>query len=155
MPTRPETRPPVLPPQVSPPAFALSALLPHQLEGVEVLALPFTVDHDTPVLGAGAAEAGSALGLDLAGLLTSRRAKGTVACAAQTQRLLLRDGPRFYKCPNSRRAGAGCICKCRRPSAIGRADVFADGVDRLAARCAGGSSEVRMGRCVFAANLTQ
>jgi leucyl aminopeptidase len=67
----------VLPPQVSPPAFALSALAPHALSGVEVLALPFSVEDDTPVLGVGAAAAGDALGLDLVDLLVSRRAKGT------------------------------------------------------------------------------
>jgi leucyl aminopeptidase len=42
-----------------------------------VLALPFTVDDGSPVLGTSGAEAGEALGLDLAALLTSRRAKGT------------------------------------------------------------------------------
>jgi leucyl aminopeptidase len=68
---------PVLPPQVSPPAFALSALPPHQLAKVEVLALPFTVADGSPVLGVGTAEAGEALGLDVVGLLASRRAKGT------------------------------------------------------------------------------
>jgi leucyl aminopeptidase len=67
----------VLPPQVSPPAFALSGLLPHELTGVEALALPFTVVDGRPVLGSGAAETGEALGLDLDGVLTSRRVKGT------------------------------------------------------------------------------
>ena len=58
----------VLPAQVSPPAFALSGLPPHELPGVEVLALPFTVADDDAVLGAGAGGgAGDALGLDLAG----------------------------------------------------------------------------------------
>jgi len=38
-----------LPAQVSPPAFALSGRLPHELTGVEVLALPFTVADDVPV----------------------------------------------------------------------------------------------------------
>ncbi len=71
------TQPAVLPPQVSPPGFALSGRAPHELSGVEVLALPFTVDNDVPMLGAGAAEAGEALGLDLVGLLAARRAKGT------------------------------------------------------------------------------
>jgi leucyl aminopeptidase len=66
----------VLPAQVSPPAFALSGAAPHELSGVEVIAFPFTVADDEPVLGAGAADAGEALRLDLAGVLTSRRAKG-------------------------------------------------------------------------------
>ena len=65
-----------LPAQVSPPAFALSSLAPHEISGVEVLALPFTLVEDEPVLGSGAAAAAEALGLDLAGMLTSRRAKG-------------------------------------------------------------------------------
>ena len=68
MPTQTAT----LPAQVSPPAFALSGRLPHELTGVEVLALPFTVADDVPVLGAGAAEAGRSIGLDLAALLTTR-----------------------------------------------------------------------------------
>ena len=76
VPTQTVTSTAVLPPQVSPPAFALSALPPHEL-GVEVLALPFTVDDGTPVLGVGAAEAAEALGLDLSGILVARRAKGT------------------------------------------------------------------------------
>jgi leucyl aminopeptidase len=67
----------VLPAQVSPPAFALSTLPPHQLSGVEILALPFTVASGGPILGAGAAEAGAALGIDLAGVLVSRRAQGS------------------------------------------------------------------------------
>jgi len=50
--------------------------LPHELTGVEVLALPFTVADDVPVLGAGAAEAGRSIGLDLAALLTTRRVTG-------------------------------------------------------------------------------
>jgi leucyl aminopeptidase len=68
--------PAVLPAQVSPPGFALSSLLPHELTGVEVLAVPFTVNAEGPVLGAGAAEAGEALGIDLPDVLTSGRAKG-------------------------------------------------------------------------------
>jgi leucyl aminopeptidase len=67
----------VLPAQVSPPAFALSGLPPHELSGVEAVALPFTVVDGRPVLGAGAAETGESVGLDLVGLLTSRRVKGT------------------------------------------------------------------------------
>jgi leucyl aminopeptidase len=67
----------LLPAQVSPPAFALSSLAPHELSGVELLALPFTVGDDGPVLGAGAEEAGAALGIDLAAVLRSRRAKGS------------------------------------------------------------------------------
>src|SRR5690348_16328891 len=70
------TAPITLPPQVSPPAFALSGLAPHEITGVEVLAFPFTVAEGQPVLGAGAESAAAALGLDLAGVLAARRAKG-------------------------------------------------------------------------------
>jgi leucyl aminopeptidase len=77
VPTQTATASTVLPPQVSPPAFALTPLLPHQLTGVEVLALPFTVDDGNPVLGVGGAEAAESLGLDLSGVLSSRRAKGS------------------------------------------------------------------------------
>ena len=66
-----------LPPQVSPPAFALSGLLPHELAGVEVVAYPFTTDDGAPVLGPGAEAAGDALGIDLLAVLESRRARGT------------------------------------------------------------------------------
>jgi leucyl aminopeptidase len=67
---------PTLPPQVSPPAFALSGLQPHALSGVEVLALPFTRQHDAPVLGVEGRAAGEALGLDLLEVLESARARG-------------------------------------------------------------------------------
>jgi leucyl aminopeptidase len=105
----------VLPPQVAPPAFALSLLAPHELSGVEVLALPFTVVDDTPVLGVGAAEAGAALGLDLAGVLTSRRAKGTggeivalpvAGSADRDLRLVLLVGLGAESATDHRRAGA-------------------------------------------------
>ncbi len=66
-----------LPPQVSPPAFALSGLLPHELAGVEAVAYPFTTDDGAPVLGPGAEAAGDALGIDLLAVLESRQARGT------------------------------------------------------------------------------
>ncbi len=66
----------VLPAQVAPPAFALSSLRPHDLTGIEALALPFTVVDGKPVLGAGTAGVDTALGLDLAALLDSRRPTG-------------------------------------------------------------------------------
>jgi leucyl aminopeptidase len=68
---------PTLPAQVSPPAFALSGLLPHELSGVEAIAFPFTTHDDAPVLGTGAEASGEALGLDLLALLESRRPRGT------------------------------------------------------------------------------
>ena len=55
-----------LPAQVSPPQFALSALLPDAVRGVEVLAFPALPGPDgTTLLGLGAEEASDALGIDL------------------------------------------------------------------------------------------
>ena len=55
-----------LPPQVSPPQFALSALLPDAVRGVEVWAFPVIPGPDgTVLLGLGADEASETLGLDL------------------------------------------------------------------------------------------
>jgi leucyl aminopeptidase len=101
-----------LPAQVSPPAFALSGRLPHELTGVEVLALPFTVADDVPVLGAGAAEAGRSIGLDLAALLTTRRVTGkggevvAVPIGGPDLRLLLLVGLGEETDTDHRRAGA-------------------------------------------------
>ena len=67
---------PTLPPQVSPPAFALSGLQPHALSGVEVLALPYTRHDDAPILGDEGRAAGEALGIDLLEVLVSARARG-------------------------------------------------------------------------------
>jgi leucyl aminopeptidase len=101
-----------LPAQVSPPAFALSGRLPHELTGVEVLALPFTVADDVPVLGAGAAEAGRSIGLDLAALLSTRRVTGkggevvAVPIGGPDLRLLLLVGLGEETDTDHRRAGA-------------------------------------------------
>ena len=65
-----------LPPQVSPPAFALSARTAHEHSRTEALAYPFTGHDGTPVLGPGGAEAGEALGIDLLAVLEGRRATG-------------------------------------------------------------------------------
>ncbi|MGA8248594.1 MAG: leucyl aminopeptidase family protein [Nocardioides sp.] len=65
-----------LPPQVSPPAFALSGLPPHELAGVEVVAYPFTTYDGVPVLDPGADAAGEALGVDLFSVLEGERAEG-------------------------------------------------------------------------------
>ena len=55
-----------LPPQVSPPQFALSALLPDAVRGVEVWAFPVIPGPDGAVLlGLGADEASDTLGMDL------------------------------------------------------------------------------------------
>ena len=46
-----------LPTQVSPPEFALSPALPHQIGGAEAWAFPVLPDEDGPLLGPGADEA--------------------------------------------------------------------------------------------------
>ena len=46
-----------LPPQASPPQFALSPALPHQIGGAEVWAFPVLPGDDGPLLGPGAEEA--------------------------------------------------------------------------------------------------
>ncbi|QCX29079.1 leucyl aminopeptidase [Nocardioides jishulii] len=70
---------PSLPAQVSPPEFAISANLPHEINGVEVLALPVlpAPDEDSSVvLGPGAEEAAEALGIDLLAVLETTGATG-------------------------------------------------------------------------------
>jgi leucyl aminopeptidase len=66
-----------LPPQVSPPSFALSGVLPHALTGVDAVAYPFTVLDGRPVLGPGAVDAADPLGIDLLAVLEGSRAQGT------------------------------------------------------------------------------
>jgi leucyl aminopeptidase len=65
-----------LPTQVSPPEFALSPALPHQIGGAEVWAFPVLPDEDGPLLGPGADEAAEALGVDLLAALEAARATG-------------------------------------------------------------------------------
>ena len=68
-----------LPAQVSPPEFALSPALPHQIGGAEVWALPVIPadgEEGSLSLGPGAEEAGDLLGLDLLGLLEAQKATG-------------------------------------------------------------------------------
>lgn len=67
---------PQLPTQVSPPEFALSPALPHQIGGAEVWAFPVVADPGGPLLGPGADEASEALGLDLLAALETTRATG-------------------------------------------------------------------------------
>ena len=69
---------PTLPPQVSPPEFALSDLRPHALRGVEVLALPVLPGEDggSVLLGPGADELAEQLGVDLLALLDMHDATG-------------------------------------------------------------------------------
>lgn len=65
-----------LPTQVSPPEFALSPALPHQIGGAEVWAFPVLPDPDGLLLGPGADEASEVLGLDLLAALDAARATG-------------------------------------------------------------------------------
>ncbi len=69
---------PTLPPQVSPPEFAVTATRPHALSGVDVIALPVLPGEDgaAPLLGPGAEEVGGLLGVDLLALLEAERATG-------------------------------------------------------------------------------
>jgi leucyl aminopeptidase len=68
---------PALPPQVSPPEFAVTATRPHELAGVDVIALPVLPDEDGELLlGPGADEVGALLGVDLLGVLEAENATG-------------------------------------------------------------------------------
>ncbi|WP_319804482.1 leucyl aminopeptidase [Nocardioides malaquae] len=72
---------PVLPAQVSPPEFALVSALPHDIGGVECLALPLSpVSEDDAAPGAlpgvGTSEAAEALGIDLPAVLEATGATG-------------------------------------------------------------------------------
>lgn len=65
-----------LPPQVSPPEFALSDAPPSRLVGVGIVAVPVLSGDDGPVLGPGAAELSDDLGIDLTQVLASVGATG-------------------------------------------------------------------------------
>jgi leucyl aminopeptidase len=101
-----------LPAQVSPPQFALSPALPHQIGGVEVWALP-VLPGDGPVLGPGADEAGELLGVDLLAALDAVRATGKagevtpVPVVHDDVRLVLLVGVGEQSATDFRRAGAG------------------------------------------------
>ncbi|MGD9961052.1 leucyl aminopeptidase family protein [Nocardioides sp.] len=79
----------VLPPQVSPPEFALSALLPHALRGVEALAVP-VLPGEPLTLGPGAGELLDLLDLDGFALLEHHAATGA-AGEVTTHPVLGRD----------------------------------------------------------------
>ena len=82
------TTTPTLPPQVSPPQFALSGALPHALRGVDVVALPVLPAEQTDagvLLGPGAEELVERTGLDLLGACEVAKATGKageVTCVA-------------------------------------------------------------------------
>ncbi len=104
---------PTLPPQVSPPEFAISLLAPHEIGGVEVWAFPVLPgDDDTVLLGPGADEAAEALGIDLLAALDGARATGktgevtSVPVVADDVRLVLLVGVGDQTHDDFRRAGA-------------------------------------------------
>jgi leucyl aminopeptidase len=69
---------PLLPFQASPPEFAVTTARPHALAGVDVIALPVLPRKDgaAPLLGPGADELGTILGVDLLALLEAERVTG-------------------------------------------------------------------------------
>jgi leucyl aminopeptidase len=103
-----------LPTQVSPPEFALSPALPHQIGGAEVWAFPVLPDPDGLLLGPGADEASEVLGLDLLAALDAARATGRagevttvpVAGPAEAASLVLLVGVGDGTVTDFRRAGA-------------------------------------------------
>nr|MBA3783011.1 leucyl aminopeptidase [Nocardioides sp.] len=107
------TSTPTLPPQVSPPEFAISPLAPHEIGGVEVWAFPVLPgDDDTVLLGPGADEAAETLGIDLLAALDGARATGrtgevtSVPVVADDVRLVLLVGVGAQTRDDFRRAGA-------------------------------------------------
>ncbi|WP_235537129.1 leucyl aminopeptidase [Nocardioides sp. Soil805] len=104
---------PQLPSQVSPPEFALSSALPHQIGGGEVWAFPVLPGEDGDVvLGPGADEASELLGVDLLELLASARATGrtgevtTVPVVSDAVTTVLLVGLGDQAVTDFRRAGA-------------------------------------------------
>ncbi len=105
-----------LPAQVSPPEFALSPALPHQIGGAEVWALPVLppdgADGGAIMLGPGADDAGELLGLDLLSILEAHKATGkigeviTVPVVHDEVQLLLLVGVGEQSVTDFRRAGA-------------------------------------------------
>lgn len=105
-----------LPTQVSPPEFALSPALPHQISGAEVWAFPVLPGEDGPLLGPGAEEASEVLGVDLLAALEAARATGRTgevttvpvggAAAADAVGLVLLVGVGEASVTDFRRAGA-------------------------------------------------
>src|SRR3954447_11238638 len=67
---------PTLPPQVSPPEFAVTAARPHALKGVEVIALPVLAGDDAVLLRPGSDEVGELLDVDLLAVLDADKATG-------------------------------------------------------------------------------
>ena len=107
-----------LPAQVSPPEFALSQALPHQIGGAAVWALPVIAPDGSEgsdgsvILGPGAEEAGDLLGIDLLGILEAQKATGktgeviSVPVVHDDVQLLLLVGVGEQTTTDFRRAGA-------------------------------------------------
>ena len=101
-----------LPTQVSPPEFALSPALPHQIGGAEVWAFPVLTGPDGPLLGPGADEASELLGTDLLASLDASRATGrtgevtTVPVAGEDVTVVLLVGVGDATVTDVRRAAA-------------------------------------------------
>jgi leucyl aminopeptidase len=103
-----------LPTQVSPPEFALSAALPHQIGGAEVWAFPVLPSDDGLLLGPGADEASEVLGTDLLTAAEAARATGLtgevttvpVSAADDDVSLVLLVGVGDATVTDFRRAGA-------------------------------------------------
>jgi leucyl aminopeptidase len=66
----------LLPPQVSPPKFALSDLAPSRFGGIGVVAVAVLPGDDGPTLGPGAAELAEDIGVDLLEVLAASDASG-------------------------------------------------------------------------------
>ncbi len=120
-----------LPPQVSPPQFALSTLLPDAIGGVEVLAFPALPGPDgSTLLGPGADQAAESLGIDLLDLLDALTGPGAdapgkpgqvttlpVGGHASVRRVLL-VGVGDQSAPAFRRAGAALARATRDVDAV-------------------------------------
>ncbi len=83
----------LLPPQVSPPQFALSDLAPSRLVGVGVVAVPVLPGEDGVTLGPGAAELAEDLGVDLLELLGSAGATGVTGEVTELPVVRIADLP--------------------------------------------------------------
>ncbi|GAA1142635.1 leucyl aminopeptidase family protein [Nocardioides aquiterrae] len=143
----PQDAPPTLPPQVSPPEFALTAALPHAVRGVEVVAIPVLPGErpdDPVILGPGGAELGDRLGLDLLGVLELSRstgAAGEIACVPvplgspdnADLRLVMLVGVGAQRPDDLRRAGAALAREARDRASVATSVAAVADDDGLAA----------------------
>ena len=82
-----------LPPQVSPPQFALIDVAPSRLVGVGVVAVPVLPGEDGVTLGPGAAELAEDLGVDLLEVLASAGATGVTGEVTELPVIRIADVP--------------------------------------------------------------